>query len=400
MFKLVNTCQNYLWGRKGGADNLVYQFFKAQDSSSQPNTDQPYAEYWMGCHPKSFSQVLVDGDKKIPVAQYLKDHHLEELPYLFKILSIADCLSLQAHPNKELAKVLHEKDPTNYPDANHKPEMCVALTDFRAFCNFCPKDELVANFKRYQCVYNLLKTQVDKLDQASEGDASKQAFKELFLSINDLPKSVIGELREEAKAKSDQTIREEVLAEIIATYPEDISVVSTLALNIIELGKGSAFVMNPHEPHSYIKGEIMEVMALSDNVVRLGLTPKFKDYDTLVQMLTWDMGKKDLVKPLEHSQNGLSYRTYMPAGYDEFQCVVIDGKIEEEKQGKFKTGFHAILANFGGVVEFSLADGKQITLQKHETLFVLKDQTVTFTSGHDVFMVICTKNGADMIKPE
>ena len=400
MFKMINTCQNYLWGRKGGADNLVYQFFKAQDASTQPNTEDPYAEYWMGCHPKSFSQILVNGDQKKPVAEYLKENNLEELPYLFKILSIASCLSLQAHPNKELAKVLHEKDPANYPDANHKPEMCVALTDFRAFCNFSPKIELVDNFKRYQCVYEKLKAQIDKLDLSSSEDESKQAFKELFLAINDLPISVISQLRDEAKAKPDQTIREEVLADIIETYPEDISVVSTLSLNIMDLGKGSAFVMNPHEPHSYIKGEIMEVMALSDNVVRLGLTPKFKDYDTLVQMLTWDMGKKDLVKPQEHPQNGLTYRTYRPDGYEEFECVVIDGKLEAEKQGKFSTGFHAILANFGGEAKFTLADGKELTLQKHETLFVLKDQTVTITSASDVFIVICTKNGQDMIKPE
>jgi len=34
-------------------------------------------------------------------------------------------------------------------------------------------------------------------------------------------------------------------------------------------------------------GDCMEVMATSDNVVRAGLTPKFKDVDTLVEMLTY-----------------------------------------------------------------------------------------------------------------
>ena len=40
------------------------------------------------------------------------------LPFLFKVLSINEPLSIQSHPDKELAKVLHAKDPKNYPDDN------------------------------------------------------------------------------------------------------------------------------------------------------------------------------------------------------------------------------------------------------------------------------------------
>lgn len=52
------------------------------------------------------------------------------------MLSVAKALSIQAHPDKELAKVLHKMRPTIYKDANHKPEMAIALTDFRALCGF------------------------------------------------------------------------------------------------------------------------------------------------------------------------------------------------------------------------------------------------------------------------
>lgn len=34
-------------------------------------------------------------------------------------------------------------------------------------------------------------------------------------------------------------------------------------------------------------GDILECMACSDNVVRVGLTPKFRDVNTLVNMLTY-----------------------------------------------------------------------------------------------------------------
>jgi len=55
----------------------------------------------------------------------------------------------------------------------------------------------------------------------------------------------------------------------------------------LKLSKGEAFYIGANEPHAYIQGEILECMACSDNVVRAGLTPKLKDVDTLVKMLTY-----------------------------------------------------------------------------------------------------------------
>jgi mannose-6-phosphate isomerase len=46
-----------------------------------------------------------------------------------------------------------------------------------------------------------------------------------------------------------------------------------------------------NEPHAYLDGEIVEIMASSDNVVRAGLTPKFKDTNVLSQTLTYKPGK-------------------------------------------------------------------------------------------------------------
>jgi mannose-6-phosphate isomerase len=46
-----------------------------------------------------------------------------DLPFLFKVLSIGKALSIQAHPDKALAKELFEKFPNIYKDPNHKPEM-------------------------------------------------------------------------------------------------------------------------------------------------------------------------------------------------------------------------------------------------------------------------------------
>lgn len=47
------------------------------------------------------------------------------LPFLFKVLSVNKSLSIQAHPTKEHAEILHQERPDVYPDPNHKPEMAI-----------------------------------------------------------------------------------------------------------------------------------------------------------------------------------------------------------------------------------------------------------------------------------
>lgn len=52
------------------------------------------------------------------------------------MLSIKKALSIQAHPDKELARALHKSQPSLYKDDNHKPELALALTEFEALCGF------------------------------------------------------------------------------------------------------------------------------------------------------------------------------------------------------------------------------------------------------------------------
>ena len=81
----------------------------------------PYAELWLGTHPSGPS-LLDDGTE---LGKVVKNG---QLPWLLKVLSAGKCLSIQAHPDKALAKRLHETRPDVYKDDNHKPEMAIALT--------------------------------------------------------------------------------------------------------------------------------------------------------------------------------------------------------------------------------------------------------------------------------
>ncbi|CAN0132342.1 unnamed protein product, partial [Ectocarpus sp. 12 AP-2014] len=71
-------------------------------------------------------------------------------------------------------------------------------------------------------------------------------------------------------------------------YPGDLGILMPLVLNLLMLKTGQAFFMTVDEPHAYLRGDILECMACSNNVVRCALTPKFRDVDLLVDMLSYN----------------------------------------------------------------------------------------------------------------
>src|SRR5215813_13335178 len=104
----------------------------------------------MGTHPSLPSKdaetqrSLLDliQDNQALIGPEIAQRYGSKLPFLFKVLSINKALSIQAHPNKKLAEQLHARDPKNYPDDNHKPEMTLAITPFEGLCGFRPLKEI------------------------------------------------------------------------------------------------------------------------------------------------------------------------------------------------------------------------------------------------------------------
>ncbi len=103
-----------------------------------------------------------------------------------------------------------------------------------------------------------------------------------------------------------------VALRLCAQYPGDIGVFAPYLLNTVALVPGQAIFLAANEPHAYLAGvyahihacaavsldsvvllhtgDCVECMACSDNVVRAGLTPKYKDVSTLCEMLTYKYG--------------------------------------------------------------------------------------------------------------
>ena len=105
-------------------------------------------------------------------------------------------------------------------------------------------------------------------------------------------------------------------------FPGDVGAMAPLFLNYLLIAPGESFFMAANEPHAYVAGEILECMACSDNVVRAGLTPKMKDVDNLVDMLTYSMGGPDIeFGRLVHQGPGTRTLCYTPP-VPEFEVLI------------------------------------------------------------------------------
>lgn len=329
LFRLDAGYQQYDWG-KIGSSSAVAQYAAHSDPSIQIQEDKPYAELWMGTHHKVPSynhdtkQSLRDLIAADPIGMLGQDivekfQSTKELPFLFKILSIEKVLSIQAHPDKELAKKLHLADPQNYPDDNHKPEMAIAVTDFEGFCGFKPLEEITDELKRIPELRNVVGDEVseqfingikpDAVVASEEDKTNRKLLQAVFGKVMNASEQEIVQnaraLIQRAKTSPsdfNKNTLPELLIRLNEQFPDDIGLFcGGLLLNHCTLKAGEAIFLRAKDPHAYISGDIIECMAASDNVVRAGFTPKFKDVKNLVEMLTYTYDSVEKQKMQEES---------------------------------------------------------------------------------------------------
>uniref|UniRef100_A0A7E4VMY5 mannose-6-phosphate isomerase n=3 Tax=Panagrellus redivivus TaxID=6233 RepID=A0A7E4VMY5_PANRE len=306
----------YAWGRPAATSSV------AKLSGQVAEADKTYAELWMGTHPNG--PAVIAAEKK-PLKDYLAEntaalapHESGNLQFLFKVLSVAKALSVQSHPTKDLAAALHARDPKNYPDANHKPEMTVALTEFEILCGFRKTEEIVANFRAYPETTTIVhENLVSDLAAATNTVTRKEALKALFTSLMEAPRDLIDKtvkaIVARLSAKPEKSVLEALLLRLYSQYPDaDVGVLAPLYLNHIILAPGESVFLGPNEPHAYLDGECIECMACSDNTIRAGLTPKFKDVPTLVSTLTYSTEGPTHLRPEEVAPGIVQYSPPVP----------------------------------------------------------------------------------------
>lgn len=294
-YNLVGQIQYYDWGTKNE------EAFIPKLLGLKIEPDKPYAEYWIGVHPKAPSEIII-GSEKHSLLKIIKSNPVEilgervckkfnnNLPFLLKVLSINHALSIQAHPNKDLAKMLNQKDPTNYPDQNHKPEIAIAIDHLKA----------IVGLKSLNEIKNVVEDNPElkilfESDLFYKEDTEKKIIKEFYSQIMSSSDFHLEKCILALAAKFDSKLElNEAENQFLIQYKEfgiDVGLISLLIFNMVNLNSDNAIFTPAGIPHAYIKGNIIECMANSDNVVRAGLTNKFKDVQTLSEMLEVDTSK-------------------------------------------------------------------------------------------------------------
>uniref|UniRef100_A0A4X2L1Z8 Mannose-6-phosphate isomerase n=1 Tax=Vombatus ursinus TaxID=29139 RepID=A0A4X2L1Z8_VOMUR len=309
MFLLSCPVQHYAWGKVGFSSEVAQLLASSDPMMVQIEEDKPYAEMWMGTHPRG-DAVILDTDisektlgkwiaNNLPCLGQSVKKTYGDLPFLFKVLSVNTALSIQAHPSKELAAKLHAQAPEHYPDNNHKPEMAIALTPFQALCGFRPVQEIVDFFQKVPELRLLIGSKAAEQLEQSMGQDLQTISSALRVCFTKMMKSEKGDFEEQlnilvkrvsqevAEGKDVTACNGELLLRLHGQYPGDIGCFVIYFLNLVMLQPGEAIFLEANEPHAYLNGDCVECMACSDNTVRAGLTPKFIDVTTLCDMLNY-----------------------------------------------------------------------------------------------------------------
>lgn len=302
---------------------------------------QPFAELWMGAHPSAPSMARLNGEtapldriqKAAPGAllgarSATRFHN--QLPYLFKVLDARKMLSIQAHPTKRQAEEGFQRenergvdldDPNrNYKDANHKPEVHVALSEFWMLHGFRPLAEIawLTDAANPNAARELAPLTAG-LPNATGRDESA-ALRALYERVMTMPQNEVDIVLRRAL---DRIARRDAPSKNSPDYwaaraarefplPDghlDRGIFSIYLLNLVHLQPGQGTYQPAGCLHAYLEGVNMELMANSDNVLRGGLTPKHVDVPELMRILDFQTGKPDILTGIPVSETETVYPT-------------------------------------------------------------------------------------------
>jgi len=322
VFPIEGAVQHYDWGGFSYIPALLHLENKRQ---------QPFAELWMGTHPRG-SATFLEHQQVKPLREYIarqpevvlgvptaQQFH-NELPFLFKILDVRKMLSIQTHPTKEQAEIGFQvenelgitlSDPhRNFKDDNHKPEIMVAVTDFW----------LLHGFKSEEAIAETLQT-TEELQHLIPFFESKRIF-DLYKTIMEMPPHQIDALLKPLEERLFWAVIEDknhpdywakkAFEDYTVDGHFDKGIFSIYLFNIVQLRPGEAVYQAAGVPHAYLEGVNVELMANSDNVFRGGLTPKHIDVHALLNHLYAKSVEPEILTGESISQVERVYRTIAP----------------------------------------------------------------------------------------
>ena len=400
--RLTGKVQAYQWGKIGEASRIATMLRGALPEGR-------LAEYWLGGHPKGCSDVELPDGASIPlnslVARYpelLGDRGMGAgLPFILKVLSIdpAVGLSIQAHPDSDWAQRLHFSDPLNYPDASHKPEIGIPLTPVTLLYGFRSVHELRESLAMFPELGVILSpTLLHEIESKISTRSQEDIRRELYASLLNTPRGAVEEVVRIIIARFAATapwpVEIEVIDRLRRCYGDgDVGLLAVFVMNLVTVFPGKAIFIGPNIPHAYLEGDLIECMACSDNVVRAGLTPKFKDVETLLEMLDYSVGMPALIEPQELDDGFF----LIPANVREFQISLLPcgSGVTTIESGKdvailLCLGAHATIRMIDGKEEIDLIDGGAVLLPPRSGRYEIK------RTNASIYRVVAEEHGSHL----
>jgi mannose-6-phosphate isomerase len=298
VFPITGVVQHYAWGGR---------VFLPQLLGEKNSGNKPFAEYWLGVHPACPATIHVSESKSEPLNRFIAAapedalgtavrERFGGLPFLLKVLDVAQMLSIQVHPNKgqawegyareEAAGIPVDAAHRNYKDDNHKPEMMVALSDFWLLHGFKSKEEIESVLEEVPELNGLLPL------------FRKGGYKGLYEHVLGMAPEAVTALLQPLADRIEPLYREGKLpkrspdfwaARALETYGgSDRGLFSIYFFNLLHLRPGEGLFQGAGLPHAYLEGQCVELMANSDNVLRAGLTPKHCDAPELLRLVRFE----------------------------------------------------------------------------------------------------------------
>jgi mannose-6-phosphate isomerase len=264
----------------------------------------PEAELWMGAHPSGPAGVAWTTLDEVIAAAPERALGAEcaarfggRLPFLLKVLSADQALSIQVHPSREQAQEgfaadnargLRPGDPgRNYVDDWPKPELLYALTPFEVATGLRTPEDAAALLGALA---------VDELQPLAAGladAAGEDVLATALASVLEWPAdgraglvaAVVAACERLASASGPYADACAAVVRVAADHPGDLGVVALLLMRHEILPPGRAVFMPAGGLHAYLRGTGIELLANSDNVVRSGLTGKHIDVPELLKLL-------------------------------------------------------------------------------------------------------------------
>lgn len=184
---------------------------------------------------------------------------------------------------------------------------------------------------------------IEKIATSNDDSGIRECFSILMKTQQSDVITCVSKLLTVFESKPDSLLKQ-VFATVNTDFPNDVGLLGLFFFNIVSLNPGEAMFLPANIPHAYLSGDCIECMACSDNVIRAGLTPKFKDVDTLLAMLNYEgkTAESQLFEP--KLIDNVQY--YIPPVKD-FAVAVI--KIPKNTKGDFRnTKYGSILLIYQG----------------------------------------------------